>query len=29
MQWAQEERQPLDDFTLWLEIKRLIKAVYP
>ena len=29
MQWAQEERAPLDDFTVWLEVKKLIKQDYP
>lgn len=29
MQWAQEKRAPMDDFTLWLEIKKIIKARYP
>lgn len=29
MQWAQAERTPINDFTVWLEIKRLIKEKYP
>lgn len=29
MQWAQSECTPINDFTVWLEIKRLIKEKYP